>query len=121
MLGGPQLGNTCKTHLNPSFKFYVGITWGLHELKYGLHVGFTTTNFTYITKLTLTQTMIFFSKPNPVVLQSANCNMWQRSSQGGLTVNKKLLVQRWPPPHDLSTRRWLTYFHGIVLLELSTA
>ncbi len=31
------------------------------------------------------------------------------------------LVQRWLLPHDLSTRKWLAYFHDFVLLELSTA
>ena len=35
---------------------------------------------------------------------------------GGLTAAKKL-----PPPPDLSTRKQLSYFHDIVLLELSTA
>lgn len=39
----------------------------------------------------------------------------------GLTAAKKLLVQRWLPPHNLSIRKWLIYFHDIVLLELSTA
>ena len=39
----------------------------------------------------------------------------------GLTAAKKLLVQRWLPPHDLSTRKWLIYFHDTVLLELSSA
>ncbi len=40
---------------------------------------------------------------------------------GGHTAAKTLSVQRWLPPHDLSTRKWLTYFNDIVSLELSTA
>ena len=39
----------------------------------------------------------------------------------GLTAAKKLLVQRWLPPHDLSTKKWLSYFHDIVLLEQSAS
>lgn len=38
-----------------------------------------------------------------------------------LTAAKKLRVQRWLPPHDLSTRKWLIYFNDKVFLELSTA
>ncbi len=39
VLSGPQLSNIRKTHLGPSFKFYVGTTSGKHGLKYGLQVG----------------------------------------------------------------------------------
>ena len=39
----------------------------------------------------------------------------------GLTAAKKLIVQRWLPPHKLYTKKWLEYFHDVVMLELSTA
>ncbi len=39
MLSGPQLGNIRRTHLGPTFKFYVGTIWAKHGLKYGLQVG----------------------------------------------------------------------------------
>ena len=39
----------------------------------------------------------------------------------GLTAAKKLIVQRWLPPHKLPPRKWLEYFLDAVMLELSTA
>ena len=39
----------------------------------------------------------------------------------GLTAAKKLIVQRWMPPYTLHSRKWLVYFHDIVMMELSTA
>ena len=39
----------------------------------------------------------------------------------GLTAAKKVLVQRWLPPHDLSSKKWLSYFHDVILLERSAA
>lgn len=39
----------------------------------------------------------------------------------GLTSAKKIIAQRWLPPHTLSVRHWLLQFHEIVMLELSTA
>ena len=45
----------------------------------------------------------------------------QKLLLSGFTAAKKVLVQRWLPPHDLSMRKWLTYFHEVVLLERSAA
>ena len=39
----------------------------------------------------------------------------------GLTAAKKLIVQRWMPPYTLHSRKWLFYFHDIVMMELSTS
>lgn len=39
----------------------------------------------------------------------------------GLTAAQKRVVPRWLPPHDLHRRKWLAYFQGIVMQELSTA
>lgn len=39
----------------------------------------------------------------------------------GLTAAKKLVVQRWIPPHKLYTKKWLEYFLDVKMLELSTA
>lgn len=39
----------------------------------------------------------------------------------GSTAAKKMIVQRWLPPHSLSIQRWMALFLDIVLLELSTA
>ena len=39
----------------------------------------------------------------------------------GLTAAKKLIVQRWLPPHKLPTKQWLEFFHDVIMLELSTA
>lgn len=39
----------------------------------------------------------------------------------GSTAAKKMIVQRWLPPHSLSMHQWMAYFLDIVLLELSTA
>lgn len=39
----------------------------------------------------------------------------------GLTAAKKLIVQRWLPPHKLYARKWLEYFQDVVMLELPTA
>ena len=64
---------------------------------------------------------------NPILLLLNNDSQLYLSEKqrklllSGPTAAKKLLVQRWLPPHNLSTRKWLIYFHDIVLLELSTA
>lgn len=39
----------------------------------------------------------------------------------GITTAKKLVVQRWLPPHDLSVKHWLHAFLDILYLELSSA
>lgn len=39
----------------------------------------------------------------------------------GLTAAKKLIVQRWLPPHKLPIKNWLLYFQDIIMMELSTA
>lgn len=39
----------------------------------------------------------------------------------GLTAAKKIVVQRWKPPHDISNTHWLRSFLDISYLELSSA
>ena len=39
----------------------------------------------------------------------------------GLTAAKKIIVQRWKPPHDISHTHWLRNFLDISYLELSSA
>ena len=39
----------------------------------------------------------------------------------GLTAAKKIVVQRWKSPHDISTVHWLRSFLDISYMELSSA
>ena len=39
----------------------------------------------------------------------------------GLTAVKKIIAQRWKPPHDISRTHWLRCFLDIAYLELSSA
>lgn len=50
-------------------------------------------------------------------LNKKDCTFWLAAS----TAAKKLLVQRWKPPHDLSIKHWLHSLLEILYLELSSA
>lgn len=53
-----------------------------------------------------------------VVLPVENARkVWQAS----LTTAKRIVVQRWKPPHDISSTHWLRSFLDILFLELSSA
>lgn len=39
----------------------------------------------------------------------------------GITAAKKLVVQRWLPPHDLSIKHWIYTLLDILYMELSSA
>ena len=54
----------------------------------------------------------------------SNCKMSERGRKlwlASMTAAKKLIVLRWLPPHQLSTRRWLQNLLEVVFLELSSA
>ncbi len=50
-------------------------------------------------------------------LNKKDCKFWLAAS----TAAKKLLVQRWKPPHDLSIKHWLHSLLEILYLERSSA
>ena len=64
---------------------------------------------------------------DPVVLllnDDSRLNLTEKQRKiwlAGSTATKKMIAQRWLPPHSLIMRRWLSYFLDIVMLELSTA
>ena len=54
----------------------------------------------------------------------SNLSLTEKSRKiwlSGLTAAKKIIAQRWKPPHDLSKTHWLRSFLDIAYLELSSA
>lgn len=64
---------------------------------------------------------------DPIILllnDDSKLNLFEKQRKiwlAGLTATKKMIAQRWLPPHSLSIHQWLAYFHDIVMLELSAA
>ncbi len=50
-------------------------------------------------------------------LSEKSCKIWL----AGLTAAKRIIVQRWKPPDDISITHWLRSFLDITYLDLSSA
>jgi len=106
--------NLCSLNTLGTFKHMI---WDCPEV-FGFWRKVTVTLSSMIDKpIPLEPTLLLLNDDSHLGLNEKQRKVWL----AGLTAAKKLVVQRWLPPHKLYARKWLEYFQDVVMLELSTA
>jgi len=104
----------CSLNTPGTFKHMI---WDCPEV-YGFWRKVTVTLSNVIDKtVPLELTLLLLNDDSHLGLNEKQRKVWL----AGLMAAKKLVVQRWLPPHKLYSRKWLEYFQDMVMLELSTA